>query len=535
MAKLIKLNKKDDVASVIKKIKDLKDKQITFILESGSVLLANSANLKLLKRTGEALGKKVRVQTDDELGMVLAAKAGVLDATEEESAAVLRNLKHHVQAHPINDMINDSILPRSTSSLHEIKRAAISSLGTIPSISSKFMPKNRIKMTRWKKLTLSGIVAVILLILVTVILLPQASIVVYARSEPVTRDMEISVDKSVNASNSTSLTIPGKVISREMSKTETFDTTGKKQVGTKASGSVTIYNFTKNTLTLKASTTTLVANGKKYFFTRDATGIRPTGRIGSGNDQEVDQTTLVAPIPIIAENPGADHYLPLNTKFEIKNTALGNNPNVYAQNEKAILGGVSKEITVLSQEDIDKATLTLTENIIETAEDDLKKESSEDQRLITTGTTKEILAKTANKNVGDEVDKFDMTMIARISGLTYDEKNVRDLIVEKIDSVLSDDKYILEGAEQIVNARFKSLDLANGKGLLSIHFETSIAYKLDEKDLAQDLAGKNAFEIKELLLSRPEVDRVDVKFSPFFVNRAPKFNGKIYISSRVSE
>ena len=87
MAKLIKLNKKDDVASVIKKIKDLKDKQITFILESGSVLLANSANLKLLKRTGEALGKKVRVQTDDELGMVLAANGNngpVLLHPEEE-------------------------------------------------------------------------------------------------------------------------------------------------------------------------------------------------------------------------------------------------------------------------------------------------------------------------------------------------------------------------------------------------------------------------------------------------------------------
>src|SRR5258707_732343 len=77
-APIIKLGKKDDIASVVRQIKDLRDKEVIFELESGSALLRSSDNLKLMKRTGEALGKKIRVTTDDEIGRILAKKAGVL-------------------------------------------------------------------------------------------------------------------------------------------------------------------------------------------------------------------------------------------------------------------------------------------------------------------------------------------------------------------------------------------------------------------------------------------------------------------------
>src|SRR5438067_377179 len=76
--KIIKLGKKDDIVAVVKQIKNLRDKDVIFELEKGSLLLKSSENLKLMKRTGEALGKKIQVSTDDEIGRILAKKAGVL-------------------------------------------------------------------------------------------------------------------------------------------------------------------------------------------------------------------------------------------------------------------------------------------------------------------------------------------------------------------------------------------------------------------------------------------------------------------------
>ena len=76
--KIIKLGKRDDIASVVKLIKDMKDREVVFELEAGSAMLRSSDNLKLMKRTGEALGKNIKVSTTDEIGMILAKKAGVL-------------------------------------------------------------------------------------------------------------------------------------------------------------------------------------------------------------------------------------------------------------------------------------------------------------------------------------------------------------------------------------------------------------------------------------------------------------------------
>src|SRR5690606_649215 len=103
--------------------------------------------------------------------------------------------------------------------------------------------------------------------------------------------------------------------------------------------------------------------------------------------------------------------------------------------------------------------------------------------------------------------------------------------------VLSDDKYLLtDNGQTKYSAEFKSLDVATGQGVLAVHFETVAAYQVDEDDLSKLLAGKNETEIKEILLSKPEVDEVKVEFWPsWLVHKAPKFNGKVYIETVVTQ
>jgi hypothetical protein len=325
-------------------------------------------------------------------------------------------------------------------------------------------------------------------------------------------------------------------VTKELSHTKNFQTTGTKLVGEKAKGTVVIYNFTKNTLTLRATTTTLLIGGKKYFFVKDATNIRPTARIGEGPEQEVDQSSLTEPVAIIAESPGETYNIPANQKIEIQNSALGPNPNVYAMNNVPFTGGSARTVNILSQADLDRATTQMTDELAELAEQDLANEGEGSTRkVLPTGSNKEVLAKTANKNVGDEAIDFDMTLIGRVTGLAYNEDDIKNLMVEKISAVLTEDKYLLEDGKRDVTARFKTLDLAGGKGVLSVHFETIAAYRVNNDNLSKMLAGKSAVEIKEILLTKPEIDRVDVKFSPFFVNKAPRFNGKIYIKSQLSQ
>jgi hypothetical protein len=109
------------------------------------------------------------------------------------------------------------------------------------------------------------------------------------------------------------------------------------------------------------------------------------------------------------------------------------------------------------------------------------------------------------------------------------------LVVEKIESVLSEDKFLLDDGKQELTTSFKTVDIDAGTGTLSVHYETIAAYKVENTNLSKILAGKDAVEIQEILLTKPEIDRVDVTFAPFFVKKAPRFNGKIYITTVQSE
>lgn len=525
--KLIKLSKKEDIASVIQKIKSLAEKEVVFELEKGSLLLKNSANLKLMKRTGEAFGKKVRVRTNDELGKMLAAKAGILFGQKKADAKKFIPKSSRLGFRPGFSDIRSSlkILPQTT-----VKSLA----GTILKKGLPKIQRPKISATSKKiwRASLIGIAALLILAVVFWTVLPSASITIYARSQPVTRDLEVTVDATSVVPNITDISIPGFPIRREASQTKNFSSTGTSLTGTKATGEIVIYNFTSNTLTLRASTTTLTADGKNFFFTRDATGLRPTVETVGG---EIDPDSLNAPVAAIAEGVGESFNIPVDTKLVIQNAALGNRPEVYAVVTKAFTGGTSKASLVVSEDDLSNAESTLSQELVSDVENELKSEVGGNVKFLPSGVFLETLAKTSNKNAGDAVDNFDFTMIARLSGLAFDETDLRNVILEQIQSVLSDDKYLVEGAKEKLVASFKSLDLDNNRGVLSVHFETVVAFKIDQKSLSKFLTGKTQNEIREILLTKPEIDRVDVKFSPFFVRKAPRFTNKIQIQTVLSD
>jgi hypothetical protein len=152
------------------------------------------------------------------------------------------------------------------------------------------------------------------------------------------------------------------------------------------------------------------------------------------------------------------------------------------------------------------------------------------------GVNTEILTAAANKNVGDETDSFDITLIAKFTGVGFDQDDIKTIAVDKINEVLSADKYLLDEDTKEVVASYKSVDIANGTGVLTVHFETVAAYRVDQSNLSKILSGKTEQEIREIMLSKPEVDDVKIEFWPsWLVHKAPRLSGKIHIETILSE
>jgi hypothetical protein len=565
--KSITINPKDDVASVTHLIKASKDRQLLLIMKKGTNLLYSSDNLRVLRKTGEVLGKVIKVSVDanDDIGMQIAQKAGILFGNDLAMARpVLKTsrIKRSDIMRPVGDIkMNKSRqskiagvkgfveISEQDLDLVENKKKSFFGFSKIKAklpiinkqdffggkierpISRSFQQK--IKSSSVVRFFVIGIGVLIILVLTVSIFLPQANITIYARSEPVSRDVDVTIDKNLSTTDVEKLMVQGIPVSKEMAKTKTFTTTGVKLDGLKSQGFVRLYNFTNSTLTLRKSTTTLVANGKNYFFAKDLTGLKPTLRKTSDPTSDIDPGSLIAEVEIIAENPGESYNLPANTKFTIINNALGDR-EVYAMNDKAIGGGQASAAAVVSEEDINKATTDIVDNMFTELESGLSAEQGTNVRIMTFDGV-EILAKTPNKNIGEVTENFDMTVIARVTGLAYKESEINFLLQTKIQNILSADKYLVDDARKNITIKEKSFDKSKGIGIISVHYETTIAYRVNTASLAKLLTGKTESEIKEILLTKPEIDQVAVKFSPFFVHKSPRFSNKVKIISEISK
>lgn len=361
------------------------------------------------------------------------------------------------------------------------------------------------------------------------VVLPEATIEIAPRTEATTRDFEIAVDQNQAQADAESLTIPGKILEQEMEGAKTYPSTGAKNMGKKASGFVTIYNFSKTNLILKDETTVLsAANGNRYYFTQDVGNIRPTALIGLEN-QEIDPSSLIPPVPVVAEGPGEAYNLPAGTRLEIANEAFGKQPEIlYAVAAENLSGGTTQEVKIVSAGDIAAAFAALNTELINEARQELLSQGA-NLRLLDSAVSSEVLSQQASVVVGTEGAEFSVSQKLKMRALVYSEDDILSVVLSRIKRLLPENKALLEEKNFLPQSRFLSLSLDQGSGILAAHFEGQIIYRIEGEDLKPKLAGKSVEEMREILLSRPEIQEVTIRFYPFWVKTAPKFTSKIYL------
>lgn len=378
----------------------------------------------------------------------------------------------------------------------------------------------------WPRLILAvSLLAVLAAGFLAIVILPEARIKLLVRGEPVAREFEITVDANASTPSMANLAIPGKRVTAEKSGKKSFSSTGTKNIGQKASGFVNIYNFSKSTLILKAQTTVLTANGRQYFFTQDVANIRPTALLGL-EDQEVDVTSLIPPVPIVAASPGETYNLEQGARLEITNEAFGHQAKtLYAAAAAAVGGGTTKEIKVVTEGDVAAALKNLTAELIAEG----KKEAAGEKgtlELLDQALTFEVIEEKAWANPGTETAEFGVEAKVKIQGLAYDRTQALEVARQRIERLLPENQRLQAGSAAF-DANFITVNLQQGIGILKIRFEGQIVYEIDRQDFLRKIRGKNAEEIREIALSRPEVEEVEIRFYPFWVRHAPKFLKKL--------
>jgi hypothetical protein len=311
--------------------------------------------------------------------------------------------------------------------------------------------------------------------------------------------------------------LPAKKVSKIIPIEKSISTEGKKDVGSKAAGTVKIFNFTGKSLNLKAATTTLTVGTRTYVFASDQNGIKatPTKESSPNNAQ------------IVATGGGEPYNLPAGTRIEISNQVFGNQPQVlYAQTDTPIVGGSSRFISVVTDEDITKAQATLKTQAIEELRSELKAQNIILPDDAFSSTLNDF---TASSSVGNETPNFSVSGKVNIEGLGFDTTELVNMMRQRILSTLGAQVNLQDTSLDTIEYTIKDLNIQEGIMHLTVHYESKAIGQVSVNDLSSSISGKSKEQASEILLANDQVERVDIQLAPSWQSSIPRFKQKINI------
>jgi hypothetical protein len=556
MVKTIYLNLEDDITKITARIAKEAAPEVVLVFPKGSFLFSDSINLRLLKKQVDLLGKEAAILTMDEVGQIYAKEAGFplkflskksgggrfSDITprrtnpEKPRTRAARKAVPVVIAEPVAPKVSYSetqaeepVVPEATPTTDEEELfqpiAVTDSIFSHPTETAPVAaPQVKNKSRRMHRVAMMSFVAasLVIVLLLVLVVLPSATITVHAKTQAVSRDVELSAATAITEPDSSKLALPATAVRKTLDVQSKMTTSGKREVGSKAQGTVLIYNLSKNPLNLKSSTTTLSVGSKTYVFTEDQASVKT---VPNANVPESDLRSAT----IIAVNGGEDSNLPAGTRVEITNQVFGAQPQfLYAKTKTAITGGTSRFISVISEDDYKKAQDDLRAKAASQIREELKAQNLtflENAYALT-----DVAEFKADKPVGTESPQFDASGKVTINGLAFNTDQLSEMIRNRISATFPAGKKLQDKSQDSMTMKVRGTpDINNGILGLTVHSESSASYDLDIGDIRPKVAGKSKEEVSELMLSRPEVDRVDITLSPSWQNTIPRFQAKIKV------
>lgn len=306
--------------------------------------------------------------------------------------------------------------------------------------------------------------------------------------------------------------------------TDSTQATGKKEIGNKAKGSVTIYSRFPEEKTFPAGT---VLTFNNLYFAFDS----PITVASTSADASAQPST--AKISVTATQIGKESNLPSGTKFTI-----GDFPSttVIAKNDSAFSGGSKKEITVVSKEDVDKLTAEIPKSLEDKAKDDLGKVVSSDSLLLPAFIDETLIKKDLNKQIGEETKTVTLRATVEFQGLTYKKDDLTKFGQEVLQNRFPSNLSI---APNGIRAEVASIKQKNDKEVIIVtKLQALLLPNINTQILRSEIAGKSFLQAEDSLLKLLQVSDVQIILQPnipLLPKMLPRISGNIQITTKVNE
>jgi hypothetical protein len=552
---VIYIDVEDDITAIIGKVKDAKQKIVALVPPKRIGVLQSTVNLRLLSRAASQANKHLVLISNNPSLVALAAAAKLPVAKNLQSKPEIAEIAaldiddgedviDGAQL-PVGELARTAgVLPQQIVAVHNPaidmaidenaaedtpKRALPPAPGQMP---GKARTKSGIKVPNFsdfrKKLLIiiaAGIVLIGFLIW-GIFFAPRATVQITARTS------DSSVNNAITLGNDlttdlTANTIKSTTQQTKKSSSVEFEATGTKDVGEKATGAVKLSKQSLSSVTVPAGTQ-LTTVGGLVFATNAAVTLPGATSDPSCFPSFCPQT---ANVDVTAATGG--------TKYNAASGGLSGAPSgVSATFTGPTAGGTDKTVTVVTQDNIQKAIEQLKTQNSDAIKKDLSTKLGADVVVIDQSFKLDQAAPVSSPAVDQEVaagvkPKLTSEVTYSLSGIDKNElNNYLDAHYAKQLDGIKDQRTYDNG---IKNVTFTNLNPVDSGFTANIVATAKIGPKIEDSVVKESAKGKRYGEIQSSLEAIQGVDNVDVKFWPFWVSAAPSDVKKINVEFKLHE
>lgn len=579
--KPIYLESDEEITSVIDKISQLSDRHIALVAPKNSGLFQSLINLKLLAKEAKKQDKELSIIAPGKTGMRLAEQVGlrsyaslgalgagpknppkpapdqsvpteVVDGVKvnryqppvvgETAAPELAEEPVKPIAEPLaTETIADEPVKTTETEPVAVSREEVPSEllphppKTPPSESatkddkddSPEMPAivSRGYSTRtefnvpWRSVAIAGALLVVIF-LVLMVFLPRATVTVNFPATAVKKTVTITAATSATEGE---LSLPASLLVSEQALTKTVTATGKKDIGAKATGTVSVKNC-EDTSTHSLAAGSKLTSSSKTFLSNSAVTV-PAGKFSNGGQTCNSDPVSVA---VTAEAAGESYNLS-NATFAIANlsgrfTATGTTS-----------GGSTKQVTVLTQEDIDKSLNELKTEAAEKGAADIRAKATT-QTLLDGASWTTVKNQSVDKKVGEQVESATASYSAEIAALVFDANSAQEKVKTAAGTDLSANQELVIPEEKQPTLVAKAVSEDRATLTVEAVVEGFAVEKVDKSAIARAVARKSISGAQSILASQFNAASSEITVSPsWWFGRLPLLASEITIEHGFSE
>lgn len=311
-----------------------------------------------------------------------------------------------------------------------------------------------------------------------------------------TLSKELDIDMRSDGSDSYGIHLA--TISAELS--EKKSTTGKRDIGEKAKGEVTISNFDEVERVLPKDTP-LEVSGIKYTLDEEV-------KLSSGSSSIVGGNKVTTPgkktAKLTAAEIGTEGNAAKGQTFKVGSFSTS---SIFATNEQAFSGGSKKQIKTISKEDVDALKNSIIKKAKEDAQQKLSVESG-DKRIIADLTETAFGKITVSKEVGEEASEVSLKASVITSYYEYTAADVSKVLRESFEEDVPDG-FRLE--QEKISFDIQNVKKKNRQITGKIDAKALVIKDVSKDQLIDKILGRKKSDLENLLKNDFQSSGIEIK------------------------